>query len=140
MEVVLHINHHYVQAEYIPPTRAKDATHRSPYNNELYKVTGDKIESWLGAYGWVKLADSIYQEALDDIAPLTGNPRNRYNGSSIDDFEVKYYESIETKNLYKFDDMDNEVLFSKYGKWINSTFEVEELCDTTLFKRLNLNK
>lgn len=76
------------------------------------------------------------KEIINDLIPLTGNPRNRYNGSSIDDFEVKYYESIETKNLYKFDDMDNEVLFSKFGKWINSTFEVEELYDTTLFKRL----
>lgn len=141
MEVTMFINNHYEQAEYLPCEASKDATHRSPYNRRLYKVTGDKVESWCGCYGWVTLMTGYAEETMIDLVPLTGNPSNRYCGTGIDDYEVKYYECTETKNLYKLDELDcGRVLFSLRGLWTDSTFEAEELEDETLFKRLNLRK
>lgn len=129
-------NAHYAVVELMASSDVSDATHRSQKNNRYYKLDGDLLYVWMDVYGWIGLMNEYSESEKPDLIQI-GHPLIRYVGSSIDEKEVKYYESIETKNLYRFTDGDIELWL--HGKWIGSSIEEFELEDKTLFHRKNLD-
>lgn len=128
-------NAHYAVVEFMESTNVPDATHRSQTNNRLYKMYAGNLCVWQDAYGWIVLTGVHADLEKQDLIPI-GQPVIRYMGSSIDETEIKYYESIETKRLYVV--KDGEVQLYMHGRMIGSSFEEFEMDDKTLFKRKTL--